>query len=202
MKKLGWLATGIIVVGLVSLGIGTQLNSNASTEATKSSQSSTKQTTKTVKKQPVKTKIIDWKKPSENKAYPKMDLDTHNWLKVSIKKQRVFVMSPKNQVLYKMNASTGANDSTPQGTFYIQAERGKFFYNASSKEGARYWTSWKDHGVYLFHTVPTNDKGQYIKSEAEELGKTANSHGCIRLSIPDAKWINHNVPTGTKVVIE
>ncbi|MCT6848759.1 MAG: L,D-transpeptidase, partial [Apilactobacillus kunkeei] len=29
----------------------------------------------------------------------------------------------------------------------------------------------------------------------------ANSHGCVRLSIPDAKWINSSVPTGTKVVI-
>nr|WP_224758021.1 L,D-transpeptidase [Limosilactobacillus oris] len=28
------------------------------------------------------------------------------------------------------------------------------------------------------------------------------SHGCIRLSIPDAYWIMHNVPTGTRVVID
>ncbi|MBW1604928.1 L,D-transpeptidase [Lactobacillus sp. Sy-1] len=145
---------------------------------------------------------INWHRPSESKPYPNMKLSNHNWLKVSIKQQRVFVMSPKNQVLYTMNASTGANNSTPRGTYHIQAERGTFFYNKSSKEGARYWTSWKDHGIYLFHTVPTNAKGKYIKSEAEQLGKTANSHGCIRLSIPDAKWINQNVPTGTKVVIK
>ncbi|MHA8262373.1 L,D-transpeptidase [Lactobacillaceae bacterium Melli_B3] len=201
MQKIGWLMTGIVAItlGVVGVGFGSQSHSNASTEHAQSSQAtgqSSKATTTT------KKTTINWRKPSENKAYPKMGLSTHNWLKVSIKKQRVFVMSPKDKVLYTMHASTGANNSTPRGTFYVQPERGKFFYNAASKEGARYWTSWKDHGVYLFHTVPTNAKGQYIKSEANELGKTANSHGCIRLSIPDAKWINQNVPTGTKVVIK
>lgn len=113
---------------------------------------------------------------------------TVNWQKPSQKK-----------ALYTMVCSTGIYNSTPRGTFHIQ-NRGKSFYNKSSKEGAKYWTSWLYNGIYLFHTVPTNKKGKYIKSEAKKLGKPV-SHGCIRLTIPDAYWIYKKVPRGTKVHI-
>ncbi|WP_220728964.1 L,D-transpeptidase [Apilactobacillus xinyiensis] len=149
-----------------------------------------------------KTVTIDWRKPSENKPYPNMNIKKHNWLLVSINNQRVYVMNAQNKVLYTMNCSTGANNSTPRGTYHIQAERGGHFYNASSKEGANYWTSWKDHGIYLFHSVPVDKNGKYVISQAKELGKKANSHGCIRLSIADAKWVNRNIPFGTRVVIK
>ena len=69
-------------------------------------------------------------------------------------------------------------------------------------EGANYYVSWKDHGVYLFHSVPTKASGAYNVEEAEKLGKSTGSHGCIRLSIPDAKWMSANLPVGTKIVIE
>lgn len=147
-------------------------------------------------------KKINWRKPSQNKPYPKITANNGRYLYVSTKKQRTYVMSPQNKVLYTMYASTGRNNSTPRGTFEIQGERGYKFYNQSSKEGAHYWTSFKDHGIYLFHTVPVDAKGHYEKDEAAQLGKTSNSHGCVRLSIPDAKWINKTVPTGTKVVIK
>ncbi|WP_396121421.1 L,D-transpeptidase [Apilactobacillus apisilvae] len=148
---------------------------------------------------------IDWRKSSENKPYPDMNIKNNNWLLVSIKKQRVYVMSSKNKVLYTMYCSTGSDNGdnmTPRGTYSIQAERGSHFYNAASGEGANYWTSWKDHGIYLFHSVPVNKAGKYLMKDAHQLGKKANSHGCIRLSVPDAKWINQHVPFGTKVEIK
>lgn len=92
------------------------------------------------------------------------------------------------------------NDSTPHGTFHI-IDRGANFYNPTEKMGANYWTSFKGT-TYLFHTVPTDENGKYITSEAVYLGKKPSSHGCVRLSIPDAKWINEHVPGGTKVVIK
>ncbi len=145
----------------------------------------------------------NWRKSSENKPYPNMNVKHKNWLFVSTKKQRVYVMSPKHKVLYTMYCSTGSgNSATPKGTYHIQAERGSHFYNASSGEGANYWTSWKNHGIYLFHSVPVNKNGKYLMKDAHELGKKANSHGCVRLSVPDAKWINQYVPFGTKVVIK
>ena len=151
-----------------------------------------------------KLAAVNWRKPSEKRPYPKLSLHrrTRDWLLVSIKKQRVYVMSPRDRVLYTMYASTGAHNGTPRGTYHIQAQRGRYFYSRKCREGARYWTSWKDHGVYLFHSVPTNVRGQYKQKVANQLGRKANSHGCVHLSIPDAHWVNQHVPTGTKVVIK
>ncbi len=145
---------------------------------------------------------IDWQKPSENKPYPNVTDYPKMWIKVSKAKQRTYLMNG-SKVLYTMYCSTGSGGdrATPEGTFYIQAERGDFFYNQGSGEGAKYWVSWKDHGIYLFHTMPTDSQGHYVESEAEKLGKKANSHGCIRLSVSDAKWFYENIKEGTKVVI-
>lgn len=145
---------------------------------------------------------INWQKPSENKPYPKVADYPKMWVKVSKAKQRTYLMNG-SKILYTMYCSTGSgrDRATPEGTFHIQAERGDFFYNQESGEGAKYWVSWKDHGVYLFHTVPTDSQGHFVESEAEKLGKNANSHGCIRLSVPDAKWFYENIKEGTKVVI-
>jgi len=141
-----------------------------------------------------------WKQPSQSKAYPNLKKYKHAYLKVSVAKQRVYVKTSKHRVLYTMVCSTGKKSSpTPIGTFHIQ-NRGKHFYNASSKEGANYWTSFKDWGTYLFHSVPVNVHGKYVVSEAHKLGKRA-SHGCMRLSVADAHWINRHVPAGMKVVI-
>ena len=56
--------------------------------------------------------------------------------------------------------------------------------------------------VYLFHSVPTKGDGSYNMKEAAKLGRTQGSHGCIRLSVPDSKWLMDNIPDGTKVVIK
>ncbi|MDT6981158.1 L,D-transpeptidase [Levilactobacillus zymae] len=144
---------------------------------------------------------IDWRAPSEDQAYPDLTRYPHAWLDVNTRRQRVYVRNGR-RTLYTMYCSTGTGaNATPTGTFYIQAERGKFFYNPTSGEGARYWVSWKDHGVYLFHSVPTNKQGDYITKEAKQLGRTAASHGCIRLSVADAQWVYRHVPYGMKVVI-
>jgi len=184
MKKVTLLiVTLLAVLGLT--GSAVWLSNHATTAQAK--------TTKT-------TKTPSWKQPSESKPYPNLKKHKHAFIKVSIAKQRVYIMASKKKVLYTMKCSTGKKSSpTPKGTFHIQ-NRGKSFYNASSREGARYWTSFKDWGVYLFHTVPTNAKGKYVVSEAKKLGKRA-SHGCVRLSVADAHWIYTHVPAKMKVVI-
>ncbi len=152
---------------------------------------------------------INWRLPSETVAYPDLKQLNDFWIKVVISKNRVYLMDGK-KVVYTMYASAGEYErqadgkkksTTPTGTYYIQAERGDSFYNPNLNEGANYWTSWLNHGEYLFHTVPTDANGNYKVAEAKKLGKKPASHGCIRLSVADAKWINQNVPQGTKVVI-
>ncbi|WP_223875903.1 L,D-transpeptidase [Paucilactobacillus kaifaensis] len=161
-----------------------------------------KQTVQVKKEKPV-VEQIDWRKSSESKPYPDWTSHPNAWVRVSLKTQRVYIMDGQRQ-LYKMYASTGSGGSnaTPTGTYHIQAERGTFFYNAESGEGARNWVSWKDHGIYLFHSVPTDQANHIIKSQADKLGKSAVSHGCVRLSLPDSKWMYDTIPEGTKVVID
>lgn len=143
-----------------------------------------------------------WMKSSESKAYPNVNKHPNMWILVSKKKQRTYLVD-NGKILYTMLCSTGTtgDNATPTGTYHIQAERGTSFYNQSSGEGAKYWVSWKDHGVYLFHSVPVDENGNYIKSEAKKLGKKASSHGCVRLSVADAKWMYNNIKQNTKVVI-
>ncbi|WP_304653454.1 L,D-transpeptidase [uncultured Ligilactobacillus sp.] len=153
---------------------------------------------------------IDWQKSSETKPYPDLDQVSDFWIKVDLKKNRTYLMSG-DKVIYTMYSSGGAyhhdeetgkyKSYTPTGTFYIEPERGDSFYNASLNEGANNWVSFKDHGIYLFHSVPTDASGNYNVEEAKKLGKKAASHGCIRLSVPDSKWMSENLKTGTKVVI-
>lgn len=154
------------------------------------------------KKATAQTKKVDWKAPSENKPYPDVNKYSDLSIKVSTSKQKVFFMAGSKK-LYTMRASTGSPENpTPTGHFKIQAERGAFFYSSQTKEGAKYYVSFKDHGIYLFHTVPTDQNGNFIKSEAEELGEKANSHGCVRLSVADAKWLYENIKEGTNVEID
>ncbi|WPC17167.1 L,D-transpeptidase [Pediococcus inopinatus] len=177
------------------------LNQVSVSNLPKEKKSSSKSKAKKKADRPAYMRAVNWQKSSETKAYPDLKKYSDVWIKVSIAKQRVYIFNNKTR-LYTMYASTGSKSSpTPTGTYHIQAERGTFFYNAQSKEGAKYYVSWKDHGVYLFHSVPTNEQGQFLVKEAEKLGKEANSHGCIRLAVPDAKWLYTNIQEGTKVVI-
>lgn len=141
-----------------------------------------------------------WKKPTGD--YPDLENVTDLKILVDTKNQKTFLYDG-NERLTSFVVSTGILDgdsNTPLGDYVIENERGENFFAASFGEGANYWVSFKDHGIYLFHSVPTDENGDYIVSEAEKLGKPA-SHGCVRMSVPDAKWFYENIPTGTPVKI-
>ncbi len=104
------------------------------------------------------------------------------------------------EVIKEMIASTGVEGhETPLGTFEVQ-NRGTWFYNDKYKQGAKYWVSFRDWGLYLIHSVAMDKNRQAIPEEEAKLGQPA-SHGCVRLKVEDAKWIYDNVPEKTKVVI-
>lgn len=153
---------------------------------------------------------IDWHKSSETIPYPDLTKTKNLWIKVSLTKNRTYLYAGSKLIytmystdgMYKKDSHTGRRKSmTPTGTFYIQAERGDSFYNQALGEGANYYVSWLHHGEYLFHSVPTTADGSYNIKEANKLGRSPGSHGCIRLSIPDAQWMSTNLPVGTKVEI-
>ena len=153
---------------------------------------------------------IDWHKSSETVPYPDLANVKDFWIKVSLKKNRTYLYDGKKLIytmystggMYTKNPQTGKMESmTPTGTYYAQAERGNSFFNQSLGEGANYYVSWLNHGTYLFHSVPTQAGGTYNVKEADKLGKSTGSHGCIRLSIPDAQWMSSHLPVGTKIEI-
>lgn len=136
--------------------------------------------------------------------YPSLNVPNLN-IGVSENKQRVYIRSG-NKTIYTMICSTGLDRypgalSSPLGNFRIQAERGEWFWSGGS--GGAYYRSYYLHGVYLFHTVPIAYPGTttaYNPTEGAKLGQRA-SHGCIRLSVPDAKWFYYNMPYNTPVNI-
>lgn len=117
---------------------------------------------------------------------------------VDIAAQRAHVRSA-NQDVYVMTISTGMNDSTPRGDYVVQG-RGEHFYNAGEGMGADYWVNFLGN-TFLFHSVPTGvNFGDYIAGEGAKLGQPA-SHGCVRLSVADAKWLYEQLPDGTPIHI-
>ncbi|MBT1166668.1 L,D-transpeptidase [Bifidobacterium simiarum] len=138
-----------------------------------------------------------WREPSGGSHIDLAEVrDLH--VRVSIADQKVYVMSG-DDVVYTMICSTGMDNSTPRGEFTIQ-NRGEDFFNEHEDMGANYWVSWANYGEYLFHTVPTDRAGRYIVPEAEKLGRPA-SHGCVRLTVADARWLYEQLPRGTHVTI-
>lgn len=201
------LLVAIIAVGPELHAASAANNAKAVTESQAKSSSTTKKvnTTNSHMRTP-----IDWHKSSETIPYPDLSKVKNFWIKVDLKKNRTYLYDGSKVIytmystggIYKKDPQTGKMKSaTPTGTFYIQQERGDSFFNQSLKEGANNYVSWKNHGEYLFHSVPTKANGQYNEEEAAKLGKTQGSHGCIRLSVPDSEWMEHNLPVGTKVEI-
>ena len=127
-------------------------------------------------------------------------------VKVSTDDQRVYVygLDDNNEytvLVRTMKCSTGRNSTpTPKGTF-----------QATTGPGARWhyfkkYNCWAQYAYYIegdimFHSVLYNQKdGPVTQSSVNNLGSKA-SHGCVRLSVEDAKWLYQNCPKGTKVVV-
>jgi ABC-type nickel/cobalt efflux system permease component RcnA len=125
-------------------------------------------------------------------------------VRVSISDQKVYVYKNENleRTLICSTGVPGTDDATPVGDYILNesgSKRGTWFYSDTYKEGARYWVGFVG-GTYLFHSVPMDRSGTIIESEAKKLGKPA-SHGCIRLSLEDARWFYESVPNGARVRI-
>lgn len=124
------------------------------------------------------------------------------WIKVNTQCNVVTVYK-KSGSTYKpvraMVCSTGTKKSpTPLGTYRMGTKIG--WCKLVGNVWGRY--SMVIKGNYLFHSVPlkkkTKNSMQY--KEYNKLGKNC-SHGCVRLSTMDAKWIWNKCPKGTKITI-
>ena len=128
-------------------------------------------------------------------------------LKVSIADQRVYAYAPDKNGNYTnlvrtMKCSTGRDDTpTPTGTFQSGTGPGAAWHYFQK------FDCWAQYAYYvtgdiMFHSVLYNEKeGKVTKSSVNNLGRKA-SHGCVRLSVEDAKWVWENCPRNTKIIIE
>ncbi|USK93010.1 L,D-transpeptidase [Rossellomorea marisflavi] len=206
MKKILFLISSLTVLTMIvclKVPFGQHINSTSQATIQESPKAKDKLiTSQKVTKPQTDNHPIDWNAPSDG-DYPDIQKEDDIWIDVSTLDQKVYIKKEQDTI-YTMNASSGIgtteDNDTPIGTYYVEPERGEWFYSPTYEEGAEYWISWKNHGEYLFHSVPMDAGREVIESEAKKLGHKA-SHGCIRLSIPDAKWLYDHIPTGTKVVI-
>ena len=127
------------------------------------------------------------------------------FIEVSVAKQRVYAYAWENgsysKLVRTMKCSTGLPETpTPVGTFSMAGQAGKWYYFSKYDCWAQY--AYRIYGPYLFHSVIYSEKDTSTlrQSSVNNLGSAA-SHGCIRLSVEDAKWLYENCAAGTKVKI-
>lgn len=100
-----------------------------------------------------------------------------------------------------MICTTGGNGNwTPEGTYKMGKSRVRFGYFDEFDCYAQYWSQMS--GSFYFHSLLYSSKkvSSYSHSAYNNLGKPG-SHGCIRLFVPDARWIYENCAPGTQCVV-
>ena len=141
-----------------------------------------------------------WIKNTKENLKPNVDKKTEYVIDVCISNQKMKVYK-KNKLLKEISCSTGilgdSDTETPLGTFYIQS-KGNYFFSGKYQEGGRYYI--KFFSNYLIHSIPVDKNGNIIEEESKKIGNPA-SHGCIRISMNDSKWVYDNIPQGSEVSI-
>lgn len=136
-------------------------------------------------------------------AKPYIKYKTKTWqdypgeLVIKVNKQMNCITLYKGDKPFKsMICSTGA--ATPLGTYGIRTKWR--WHELMGKVYGQYCSHIT--GDILFHSVPYYSTSVYDLSPYmyNQLGTQA-SHGCIRLTVADAKWIYDNCPWGTPIVI-
>lgn len=104
----------------------------------------------------------------------------------------------KYKAVKAMLCSCGGG-GTPLGTFRTSSKYR--WHTLMGPSYGQYCT--RITGGVLFHSVwyyQNGNKATQSTVQFNRLGTTA-SHGCVRLSVADAKWVYDNCPSGTKVTI-
>lgn len=104
-------------------------------------------------------------------------------------------------VIRQMLCSTGTKKNPSDvGDWVLSGRTARWCYFPTWGSYAQYWT--KINASIAFHSVIYNtvDTMDLSVKSYKNLGKRA-SHGCIRLTVADAKWIYNNCGKGTVVTI-
>ena len=130
------------------------------------------------------------------------------------KKDQITVVYDRktNAVIKVFMCSTGKNNGTASGTYYIQRtkeEREKNYTwrllqgNVYGQYGTTF--SLAKGKNYLFHSIPYTKNGKRETMEIDGykalLAGKADSAGCVRMCVEDAQWIFKNCNWGTTVIV-
>ena len=105
-------------------------------------------------------------------------------------------------VVREMVCSTGLDDTpTPAGTYKATGPVARWCYFPTYDCWAQY--AFRIKGGVLFHSVLYQQakESTLLEGSVRKLGRKS-SHGCVRLSVEDAKWIFENCAAGTTVIVE
>ncbi|WP_436513590.1 L,D-transpeptidase family protein [Clostridium thermobutyricum] len=128
----------------------------------------------------------------------KIKSPTTNLITTDLENKLTYIFEKNNdgswKLLYKWSCTVG-KPSTPtiKGTFYVS---GRKPYFGSDTYRVKYAT--RIRGSYYYHSILFNAEGTEIINDV--LGM-ALSHGCIRLSVENAKWIYENILDKTTIII-
>ncbi len=103
-------------------------------------------------------------------------------------------------VRYMVCTSGSYRNPTPTGTFRMGSDRKRFSCFTKYRVYGQYWSQ-LTRNIY-FHSIlySARNAKYYTNSSYRNLGTRA-SHGCIRLLVPDARWVYYNVAPGTEVQV-
>lgn len=125
---------------------------------------------------------------------------------VDVKNQIVSVYTRDEEGNYtvpvrQMLCSTGkVGTDSPVGDWVLNGRKARWCYFPKWGDYARYWT--RINKSVAFHSpIYSSVSNKAMKTGSYKMLGQRASHGCIRLSVPDAKWIYDNVGAGTVVTI-
>ncbi len=101
----------------------------------------------------------------------------------------------------EMVCSTGLpNTPTPDGVFSAEGAVSRWCYFPVYGCWAQY--AYRIEGAVLFHSVLYEHANEETlrQSSLKTLGRKS-SHGCVRLTVEDSRWIYDHCPTGTTVIV-
>ena len=128
--------------------------------------------------------------------------DLDRFIYIDQASQRMFVFE-KGKLLRNIACSTGAPEPakyTPAWSGQVGYYHGTFFSFDVYADDA--WYLFQHDGAILIHSLPyTIENGAKLYQDREFLGVRPVSHGCIRISPENAKWLTAWNPEGAEIVI-
>ena len=139
----------------------------------------------------------------EIESYPdpstyKLIMDYHN--------QAVWVLAKDEfgdftQLERVMICSSGGNGNwTPEGNYAMGEHKVRFGEFKSDNCFGQYWS--QIYKRFYFHSLLYDQRSAatWTRTSYNNLG-TPVSHGCVRLFVPDARWVYYNAAPGTQCII-